>query len=714
MFFTRLSMPFTRAASHCTGRIRATATIAVAACGLGAGVSQAVDRVTLQIGSVSAPDVRVSGIRAGARLIDDEHMAVQIDIDRADVVAGLEPVRGLRVVCESALLSGTRAACGSMRIDAKRSPAGALSMTGSIDSRGEGGSLVAHLRGARFAGGTLRVAARRAAAGWRATADLEGAQLAALRTFLARWVTVPQEWSADARLTASASLSGGTDAAGDLRVGGAAASLSIVGLELTNEPGTIVAEKTNLSIDATFDPRAGANAVAAQVRGTSGQALAGPVLLDFNAHPLDMKISGTLDDDSITLTRLDIAQPGLLVAHGDARILLGETPSLSRARVVIERLEFPAAYPSFMQLTLAATDFGDLTTAGTATGEIELAANAILRVSMRLEDLQMRDRDGDFFIKDLHGIVRWTSDAAGEAADSWLSWSAGGAYGLTGGASRLDFRARGARFELVQPARLPIFDGAVAIDTLSVEDLDSDRIGLAFAGAIEPISMAPICRAFGWPEFSGSIAGTIPSVQLRNDELRFDGDVEAQIFDGRVVASNVRLVDPLGSWPRLFADVRARGLDLALLTATFSVGSITGRVDADVLGIELFDWTPIAFDGRIQTSPGDRSRHRISARAVSELANIGGGGGGVAQALQSGVLRFFDEYSYDRLGLRCKLQNDVCLMAGVAPAGDQGYYIVKGSGIPRIDIIGNEGRVNWPQLLSQIQAGMQSEGVVVQ
>ena len=86
----------------------------------------------------------------------------------------------------------------------------------------------------------------------------------------------------------------------------------------------------------------------------------------------------------------------------------------------------------------------------------------------------------------------------------------------------------------------------------------------------------------------------------------------------------------------------------------------------------------------------------------------------MAQALQSGLLQFFDEYSYDRLGIRCKLANDVCLMSGVEPAG-KGYYIVKGSGIPRIDIIGNQGRVNWPQLFSQIAAGIRnSEGVVVQ
>jgi hypothetical protein len=88
---------------------------------------------------------------------------------------------------------------------------------------------------------------------------------------------------------------------------------------------------------------------------------------------------------------------------------------------------------------------------------------------------------------------------------------------------------------------------------------------------------------------------------------------------------------------------------------------------------------------------------------------VGGGGGGVESALQSGLFRLFDSYRYDRLGIRCRLRDEVCLMSGIEPAGT-GYYLLKGRGLPHIDIVGNEGRVNWPQLVSQIVAQMNSEG----
>ena len=98
------------------------------------------------------------------------------------------------------------------------------------------------------------------------------------------------------------------------------------------------------------------------------------------------------------------------------------------------------------------------------------------------------------------------------------------------------------------------------------------------------------------------------------------------MFDGRVSASHLRVRDPLGDWPKLYADIAARNLDLDLITHTFEFGSITGRLDADVTGLETFGISPVAFDLSVRTPSNDRSRHRISQRAVQNLSNIGGGG----------------------------------------------------------------------------------------
>jgi hypothetical protein len=82
--------------------------------------------------------------------------------------------------------------------------------------------------------------------------------------------------------------------------------------------------------------------------------------------------------------------------------------------------------------------------------------------------------------------------------------------------------------------------------------------------------------------------------------------------------------------------------------------------------------------------------------------------------LSRSVLRFFEDFSYQRLGLSCKLRNEVCEMDGVEQA-EQGYYMVKGGGLPpRINVIGYTRRVDWPELVTRLEAVSNSAGPVVQ
>ena len=242
--------------------------------------------------------------------------------------------------------------------------------------------------------------------------------------------------------------------------------------------------------------------------------------------------------------------------------------------------------------------------------------------------------------------------------------------------------------------------------------LGSADVTLAFDGRIEAISMPLLSRAFGWPEMAGTLSGRLPGMEFRGGTLSVAGDIAAQVFDGTITVSGLQLRNAFGRFPRFSGNFTARRLDLGQITRTFPIGSITGRLDADVRGLELFGWTPVAFDARLYTSPGDRTRHRISQKAVGNLANLGGGGGGVVAALQSGFLRFFADFGYDRIGLRCQLRNDVCLMDGIArPEG--GFYIVKGGGLPRLDVVGTSGRIAWSQLMSQIGAALANGQVEV-
>ena len=147
------------------------------------------------------------------------------------------------------------------------------------------------------------------------------------------------------------------------------------------------------------------------------------------------------------------------------------------------------------------------------------------------------------------------------------------------------------------------------------------------------------------------------------------------------------------------------------MTETFDFGKITGKLEGKVQNLRLANWQPVAFDAYIRTPINDKTRHRISQQAINSLSVLGGGTSGL---LSRSALRFFDDFSYQRLGLSCRLINEVCEMTGAEEA-ERGYYIVKGGGLPpRINVRGFTRRVDWPVLVERLKAVRSSAGAVIE
>jgi hypothetical protein len=53
------------------------------------------------------------------------------------------------------------------------------------------------------------------------------------------------------------------------------------------------------------------------------------------------------------------------------------------------------------------------------------------------------------------------------------------------------------------------------------------------------------------------------------------------------------------------------------------------------------------------------------------------------------------------------------LIDGIAPAG-AGYLLMRGRGIPRVDVVGFERRVNYPLLRDRLKAALGGQAPVIQ
>jgi hypothetical protein len=671
--------------------------------------SFAIDRIVFEVDEISVPGTNVTAAAVTLDLTRGRAVArgqaVHIDVPQP-----IGPLRNVRIECTDVYVREPKVACREGTFTAEGGPTKNIALSVSAEYDTATASATARGAGLAVAGGEAQFSGQFDKNGWTVEGRAAALDITQVRTLVAPWFKAPETLE----FTGHIEVAGQASNRGDgLQM---AADITTSDFNLTNEPGTIIAENLGATIQATASRGAGDGSSTglefqARIESAAGQALAGPVLLDLKANPLTLDARGQLSGELINLTDITLTQKNLTQARGQARVALGESPRVVLAHIDLANLQFPAAYTSFLQIALAGTDFGQLQVDGSARGSLDINDNAVSQLALYVAGLNIEDTRNKFAMAGVNADLHWARDANIEVTPSTLSWNSAGAYGLSGGATRVEFRTHGPGFELTRPARLPVFDGAVLINTLATRNLGAANAELDFDATIEPISMRLLSRAFGWPELNGQLAGSIPGLSYRNDVLTVDGDISAKVFDGTVVARGLRLENPLGPWPRLHADVQAERLDLALITNTFEIGSITGRLNASITGLELFRWSPVAFDARLYSTPDDKSKRLISAKAITSISSVAGGAGTVAAALQGGVLRFFDEYRYDRIGIACRLENDVCTMSGIEPAG-VGYYLVKGRGVPRIDIIGNQGSVAWGQLLAQISSGIQSGPVV--
>ncbi|WIM06010.1 MAG: hypothetical protein OHM77_01585 [Candidatus Nitricoxidivorans perseverans] len=404
---------------------------------------------------------------------------------------------------------------------------------------------------------------------------------------------------------------------------------------------------------------------------------------------------GTLTDAewSVDLARLDLAGIGGVTA---SLLWDRERGEPVRWGFVTERLDLATAVEQGVQPWLATLGFPAWRVSGRARFAAEWEG-ALKSFYAGLEGAQLADGTG--FIE-LHGVEAHIPWEAGVATDASFGIASARFGDLPLGGFTLPMRLSG-REARVGNASAPLLDGRFEIEDLRVERLPAGWRG-EFAGGIEGVSMPRLSKLLKLPRMEGSLTARIPRIAYADGVLVLDGALGIEVFDGGIIAHRLRVLDPFSAGRRTVLDVTARDLDLGMLTRTFAFGSIEGRFNADIADLEMVGWQPVRFAARIDSSPGDHLR-LLSLGALQDITALGEEKEGrLARRIPE---RSVGGFGYARIGVGLALRDGVCRLDGIPGTGDDRHVVLmEGRGIPSINILGYNRRIDWEAMLARIRA----------
>jgi hypothetical protein len=367
------------------------------------------------------------------------------------------------------------------------------------------------------------------------------------------------------------------------------------------------------------------------------------------------------------------------------------------------RLAFPGAYSAYLENFGAAYTLDGLQVTGAVNWSGAWAEGQFESGDLVFDDLTVVDvLRGRFAFTGMDAHLR-PGDFAFESRFSWQGLIFG-RINLGPGTASLD--SEPGIVALQQPLGLDVMGGTVTLREFRMALPGSAALGrgdpdFRLAVHLGDIDMEQVTTALDWPRFSGTISGDIPAVSLRDGVLDVDGAIEFDVFGGRLSMTDVRMERLFGVLPGVAANLSLENIDLGELTQVFSFGRISGRMDGYVNDLRLLDWRPVQFDAWLGTPESEGGRKNISRQAVNHLTRIGGGN--ATAALTGPLLRMFNNFSYRRLGLGCRLENNICVVRGLRDDGE-GVLIMEGAGVPKITIRAYNRHMDWPQLVANLLA----------
>ncbi len=268
--------------------------------------------------------------------------------------------------------------------------------------------------------------------------------------------------------------------------------------------------------------------------------------------------------------------------------------------------------------------------------------------------------------------------------------------------------ARDAFLETRAPWAVEGFGGRLGLEALKIDLAPDAPTRLRASLAMTDAALGEVTRRLGLPVVEGTLTGVLDPVELVGDRLTTRGSIRAGVFAGQVEVVDPG-VDALGSRVPEFraAKVTLEDIDLGRVTEALPIGHVSGILRGVVEGLAVAAGEPVAFDAFLETVARSSVPQRISVTAIDQISILGGSGG---DPLSRGVLGFFDEYRYAKMGLRCSLRNDRFVLTGIEEHEGRDYLVVGSRMPPSVNVVSHNQVISFSEMVRRLSRAASSSG----
>src|SRR5699024_9616639 len=281
-----------------------------------------------------------------------------------------------------------------------------------------------------------------------------------------------------------------------------------------SKDGTLAGRGLNARGRMTLNTTGANDTVSTDLDMSDGQLLLGPMYADLPAHDVHVTLDAVLQPYGTSLRTLRFTDPDALRINGT--MVLAADGSVRNVHLSQFSADLPAAYQRYGKTWLATMGFSDLHTSGTLDGSVWKDSHGWRAFRFDADNVSIRGK-GRLTVQGLNGGFDWVR--GGNRPPTTMGWKEIGFYNVALGAGKGRWQSRGGSLNLLAPMSVPVLGGQLHIHELGWNPQAGEGEHPQTSLAITDVDVRRLCDAFGWPKFSGTLAGAIPGLHYVGDRI---------------------------------------------------------------------------------------------------------------------------------------------------------------------------------------------------